>query len=493
MTVFPDHFMWGTASSASQSEGGWNEGRRGKSIQDVITSADARGNRLITWNDKFSNPHASSAAGFHVPMDGQLEVMKQYYYPNHFGVDFYHRWREDLDLLQQLGVRCFWTSISWSRIFPGGTDETPNPEGLAFYRELFQELKSRGIEPVVTLFRDDAPLTLESQDDGWNGRKIIDEFVRYAEVCMQEYKDLVKYWVPVHEVNGPLVAFSQKKKLGSSTLEHAFRLTHHLLLASARVAKLGHEISPDFQIGGSLASVAVYPSTPSPQDVRLANDTWACNILYAADGLMRGRYPVLAEPFWKRSGLDIDLLEEDKKVLAEGTCDFLSFSYFTSHTVSASGQDDDKTNYDNTVINPYLEYSPFLQSVDPQGLEIICRALYSRYEKPLFIAENGYALDEPWQDEPVEDTERIAYLQKMVETTGRLLEDGVELMGYSVWSFTDVIASGSGTLKQRYGLVHVNRDDEGNGDFARSPKASFDWYKKVIASNGADLSMEETE
>lgn len=490
MSVFPKDFLWGVSSSASQSEGGWNEGGRGKSILDVITSADARGNRLITWYDKFSNLHATSTAGFHVPEEGTLEVTDRYSYPNHNGVDFYHRWKEDLELLEKLGINCFCTSISWSRIFPTGEEETPNEEGVAFYRTLFQELRKRKIEPVVTLFWDDAPLAMEIRDDGWNGREIIDAFVRYAKVCMETFGDLVKIWIPIHEINSPIIMFSQRKKLGSSTLEHALRLCHHLILASARVIALGHEMNPEFKMGTSLATVAIYPYSGRPRDVRRASETWQRFMLDPADALLRGYYPSTAQAYWKDGGLDPDVLERDRKEIEKGKADFLSISYFTSHTIQ-EGAEDERTTYPHTVVNEHVTYSSFMQADDPTGLEILCGTLYGRYEKPIFIMENGWGEEEKPEDGKVEDEQRITYLRGVLRSVADLLKSGVQIMGYSVWSFTDVITEWEGLLKQRYGLVYVNRDDAGNGDFARIPKSSFDWYRKVASSNGEQGIFEE--
>lgn len=492
MSVFPKDFLWGVSSSASQSEGGWNEGNRGKSILDVITSADARGNRLITWYDKFNNLHATSTAGFHVPDEGVLEVTDKYYYPNHYGVDFYHRWKEDLDLLEQLGINCFCLSISWSRIFPEGTEEEPNPEGIAFYRNIFQELRNRHIEPVVTLLWDDAPLAVEIQDDSWNGREIIDAFVHYAKVCMESFGDLVKIWIPIHEINSPIIMFSQRKKLGSSTIEHALRLCHHLILASARVIAMGHEMNPEFKMGASLATVAVYPYSGRPEDVRRAADIWQRFMLDPADALMRGSYLSMATAYWKNCGLDPQLLDEDRKDIARGKADFLSISYFTSHTIK-EGVEDERTTYPHTVVNEHVSYSPFMQAADPTGLEITCSSLYGRYEKPIFILESGWGEDEKNCEGKINDVERINYLRGILRSVAHLLKNGVQIMGYSVWSFTDVITEWEGLLKPRYGLVHVNRDDAGNGDFTRTPKASFDWYRKVASSRGEEGLFDEND
>lgn len=483
MSVFPKDFLWGVSSSASQSEGGWNEGNRGKSILDVVTSADSRGNRLITWYDKFSNLHATSTAGFHIPEEGNLEVTDKYYYPNHYGVDFYHKWREDLNLLEKLGINCFCTSISWSRIFPTGQEETPNPEGIAFYRELFQELRNRNIEPVVTLMWDDAPLAMEIKDGGWNGREMVDGFVRYAKVCMETFGDLVKVWIPIHEINSPIIMFSQRKKLGSSTLENALRLTHHLILANARVVALGHEMNPEFKMGASLATVAVYPCSGKPGDVKKAASIWQRFMLDPTDAAVRGYYPSTTQVYWKSCGLDPELLEQDREDIAKGTADFLSISYFTSHTIQ-EGAHDERTTYPHTIVNEHVSYSSFMQAVDPTGLEIICATLYGRYDKPVFIMENGWGEDEKTTDGKLEDKDRIAYLRGVLQSVKTLLENGVGIMGYSVWSFTDVITEWEGRLKPRYGLVYVNRDDENHGDFTRTPKSSFDWYGKVASSNG---------
>ena len=204
----------------------------------------------------------------------------------------------------------------------------------------------------------------------------------------------------------------------------------------------------------------------------------------------RGEYPAYAKKFFEREGIVLDMTPEDEKILKENTVDFVSFSYYSSRCTSAD-ENIEKTNGNvfATVKNPYLKASEWGWQIDPLGLRCTLNALYDRYQKPLFIVENGLgAVDEPDENGYVEDDYRIAYLREHIKAMKAAIEeDGVDLLGYTSWGCIDLVSASTGEMKKRYGFIYVDKDDQGNGTLKRTPKKSFYWYKKVIASNGEDL------
>ncbi len=474
----PKEFLWGGALAAHQFEGGVLETSKGFSVADVMTAGAVGVPRRIT--------------------DGVLEGE---YYPNHVGIDFYHRYKEDIALMAEMGFKCFRTSIAWSRIFPNGDEAEPNEEGLKFYDDVFDELLKYGIEPVITLSHFEMPYHIAKEYGGFLNRKTIGFFEKFARVCFERYKDKVKYWMTFNEINNQMnvandifgwtnsgVHFGDYEK----PEEAMYRCAHYELVASALAVKAGHEINPDFKIGGMIAMVPVYPFSSNPDDVLLSQQEMHKKFFFS-DIQVRGHYPNYAKKFLDRMGYDIDITPEDEKILSEGTIDYIGFSYYMSNTVKADANQDVSESTcaasSFTVDNPYIKVSDWGWGIDPKGLRYALNLFAERYEIPLFIVENGFgAIDEKEADGSCHDPYRIDYLKAHIEEMKKAVEeDGVELMGYTPWGCIDCVSFTTGEMKKRYGFIYVDRNNDGSGSLERSKKDSFDWYKKVIASNGEEL------
>ena len=244
---FKEGFFWGGATAANQYEGGWNEGGRGPALTDFTTGGSVKEPRKVTWIDKDGNAHATPQVHFDdaLPEGGDhYACLDDYLYPNHEGTDFYHHYKEDIKLFADMGFKMFRMSISWSRIYPHGDEETPNQEGIEFYRDVFKELRKYNIEPLVTIHHFDTPIYLVEKYGDWQDRQYIEFFVKYCKTVFTEYKGLVKYWLTFNEINNTLNVINM---FGDGTTDEDYkkRLTHlhYQFVASAKAVKLGHEIA----------------------------------------------------------------------------------------------------------------------------------------------------------------------------------------------------------------------------------------------------------
>lgn len=477
MTAFPKGFLWGGAVAAHQFEGGWQAGGKGVSIADVMTAGDNETKRRIT--------------------DG---VQSGENYPNHDAIDYYHRYHEDDQLFADLGLNCFRTSIAWTRIFPNGDEEQPNEAGLKFYDDVFDDLLSHQIEPVITLSHFEMPYHLVKKYGGWRSRKVIDFFVKFATVVFDRYKDKVKYWMTFNEINNQVGMMNEWSLFTNSGLlikpdedkeAVMFQAAHYEAVASALAVQIGHRINPDFQIGCMVAMGPVYPATPNPNDVFKAERTMQTNY-YLADVQVKGKYPAFLDRYFDRHAFNLDITLEDRDVLLAGKVDYIGFSYYASHVTEAS--QDEPTDFitmghNREVKNSTLQRSDWDWEIDPVGLRYALNWFSDRYEVPLFIVENGFgAFDKINQDGHIQDDYRIDYLRQHINQMRLAVEvDGVKLMGYTPWGIIDLVSAGTGQMEKRYGVIYVDKDDQGKGTLARSKKASFDWFQKVIRSNGDDL------
>ena len=477
MTAFPKGFLWGGAVAAHQFEGGWQAGGKGVSIADVMTAGDNETKRRIT--------------------DG---VQSGENYPNHDAIDYYHRYHEDDQLFADLGLNCFRTSIAWTRIFPNGDEKQPNEAGLKFYDDVFDDLLSHQIEPVITLSHFEMPYHLVKKYGGWRSRKVIDFFVKFATVVFDRYKDKVKYWMTFNEINNQVGMMNEWSLFTNSGLlikpdedkeAVMFQAAHYEAVASALAVQIGHRINPDFQIGCMVAMGPVYPATPNPNDVFKAERTMQTNY-YLADVQVKGKYPAFLDRYFDRHAFNLDITLEDRDVLLAGKVDYIGFSYYASHVTEAS--QDEPTDFitmghNREVKNSTLQRSDWGWEIDPVGLRYALNWFSDRYEVPLFIVENGFgAFDKINQDGHIQDDYRIDYLRQHINQMRLAVEvDGVKLMGYTPWGIIDLVSAGTGQMEKRYGVIYVDKDDQGKGTLARSKKASFDWFQKVIRSNGNDL------
>ena len=487
--AFPKNFLWGGAVAANQCEGAYLEGGKSLSLSDMLLGGDVNTPR------KFSP---------------KIEESK--FYPSHTAIDFYHHFKEDIKLFAEMGFTAFRTSIQWSRIFPDVDAAEPNEDGLKFYDELFDECKKYGIEPIVTISHYELPFELVTKYHGFYNRKTIDLFVKYATTLFERYKDKVKYWITFNEINMTLMSpqvgnlygvgiiqdedlkrsepcpFNELKDVPQQRIE----ALHNEFVASAKAVIVGHKINPEFKFGNMICHVSRYPLTPNPKDML---ETQRIDHLFndlCADVQVRGAYPYFAKKFYHDMGIDTAFMdnEDDKKLLREGVVDYYTFSFYMTNCVTVD-ENADKLN-DSMVAgvkNPYLKASDWGWQIDSDGLRWTLNKLASRYpDTPIMIVENGLgAFDKVEADGSIHDDYRIDYFRKHIRAMREAVEDGVPLIGYTTWGPIDLVSAGTGQYAKRYGFIYVNRHDDGTGDFTRSRKDSFFWYKKVIASNGENL------
>ena len=475
MGSLPKNFLWGGATAANQCEGGYLEGGKGLGTVDVIPWGEDRRAVMLGVKDYRTLPEDA-------------------YYPYHEAIDMYHHWKEDIALMAEMGFRCCRFSFAWSRIFPTGEEEEPNEEGLRFYEDMIDEMLARGIQLVVTICHFDVPLHLEQKYGSWRSRKLIDAYLCYCEVIFRRFRDKVTYWMTFNEINMlmhlPFMGAGISIREGENELQIKYQAAHNELVASAMATKLAHEINPDFQIGCMLAAGQFYPYSCNPADVwdALSKDR---NNYFFIDVQSRGAYPSYAKKFLERNGIVLEMNPEDEQLLKENTVDFIAFSYYASRLTSADPNAGVSTggNVIKSLRNPYLQASEWGWQIDPQGLRITMNSLYDRYQKPLFIVENGLgAVDKVEEDGSIQDDYRIAYLEAHIKEMMKAVEeDGVELIGYTPWGWIDLVSASTGEMKKRYGFVYVDKDNAGNGTLKRRRKKSFEWYKRVIATNGECL------
>lgn len=466
--TFPDGFLWGGATAANQIEGAYLTDGKGLSIQDVMPGGI------------MSPPTAEPT-----PDNLKLE-----------GIDFYHRYAEDIALFAEMGFSVFRFSIAWSRIFPRGDESEPNEAGLAFYDRVLDELEKHGIEPLVTISHYETPLHLAQQYDGWTSRELIEFYERYCRVLFERYGSRVKYWLTFNEINAlvhaPLLAggiLTPKAELSPSQLYQAM---HHELVASARATRLAHELMPGSQVGCMIIAIPTYPLTPDPADVLAASRASHTNLAFG-DVHCRGEYPGYFLRHLREEGIELDITDEDRAILREHTVDFVSFSYYMS--VCESGDPEVKASGAGNIMggipNPTLEASQWGWQIDPVGLRLVLSEYWERWQKPLFIVENGLGA----RDELVEvdgaptvlDDYRIDYLNDHLVQAREAIRDGVDLLGFTSWGPIDLVSASTAQMSKRYGFIYVDRDNDGHGTLARYRKKSFGWYRDLIASNGATL------
>lgn len=466
------NFLWGGATAANQLEGGYKEGGRGLANVDVVPAGPDRA-AVIRGKMKM------------------FDFDDSHYYPAKEAIDFYHHYKEDIAMLGEMGFTTYRMSIAWSRIFPLGDETEPNEEGLAFYEDIFRECRKHNIEPLVTLTHFDCPIHLVEQYGAWRSRELIGFYERFCRAVFTRYRGLVTYWITFNEINmllhAPFMAAGIYLGDEENQEQILYNAAHHELVASALATKTGHDIDPDNKIGCMLAAGQYYAHTCAPEDVWEAHLANRENFFFI-DVQARGAYPAYALKEMERKNIRIPFENGDKELLKDHTVDFISFSYYSSRCSSADPAENEKTagNIFASVKNPYLKASEWGWQIDPLGLRITMNALYERYEKPLFIVENGLgAIDNPDENGYVEDDYRIDYLSAHIRAMIEAVElDGVELWGYTSWGPIDLVSAGTGEMKKRYGFIYVDRDNEGNGTLKRSRKKSFNWYKEVIATNG---------
>lgn len=471
---FKDDFLWGGATAANQCEGGYNQDGRGLANVDVCPIGVDR-SAVITGNLKMYN------------------FDDEHFYPAKIAIDMYHNFESDIKLFAEMGFKVYRMSIGWTRIFPKGDEEKPNEKGLEFYEKVFKECKKYGIEPLVTITHFDCPMHLIEKYGGWRNRKMIDFYEKLCRIIFTRYKGLVKYWITFNEINmilhAPFMGAGICFEEGEDKEGVKYQAAHHELVASAMATKIAHEIDENNKIGCMFAAGSVYPYSCKPEDVWKATQVDRENYFFV-DVQARGKYPNYALKEMEFKGITPIMEEGDYELLKENTVDFISFSYYNSRCVKADDNCDVvEGNLFESVKNPYLSYSQWGWPIDPLGLRITLNHIYDRYEKPLFIVENGLgAKDVINENGEIEDDYRINYLRDHIKAMRDAVNlDGVDLLGYTTWGPIDLVSAGSGEMEKRYGFIYVDRDNNGNGTLERKKKKSFYWYKKVIKSNGENL------
>ncbi|OIN29113.1 glycoside hydrolase family 1 protein [Vibrio barjaei] len=462
MTQFPDNFLWGGAIAANQVEGSYNLDGKGLSTSDMLPSG-------------ILSPHQTR--------DERTPGIKD------LAIDFYNRYPEDIALFDEMGFNCLRLSIAWTRIFPNGDDAQPNEAGLAYYDRLFDELAKYNMTPFVTLSHYEMPYALVENYGGWGNRKLIEMFERYVTTVFERYKNKVKLWLTFNEINMSLHApFTGVGLQEDATEQEIYQAIHHQLVANAKAVKLCQKIVPDGKIGNMLLGALNYPYTCNPDDVIAAmheNNKW----LFFGDVQTRGQYPGYMLRYFRENQIELDIHDGDLETIAQASVDFISFSYYASGCASADPKQKEVGNIVDSVPNPYLEKSQWGWLIDPKGLRILLNFLHDRYQKPLFIVENGLgARDEIDANGNIEDDYRIKYLNDHLVQAREAIEDGVELMGFTSWGPIDLVANSTAEMSKRYGFIYVDRHDDGNGTLERKRKKSFHWYQEVIKTQGKSLS-----
>ena len=476
--AFPESFLWGGATAANQYEGAWNVDGKGASIPDHMRGGDVNTPRQI---DAEFDPDAL--------------------YPSWEATDFYHHYEEDIALFAEMGWNVFRLSVNWTRIYPTGLEDEPNEAGLAFYDKVFDCCRAHGIEPLVTISHYELPYALVEKYDGWLSRELVDIFFKYGKTVLDRYHGKVTYFLTFNEINiglanmgctlstGLIKGFTGTMAEIDRTATERFQAVHHQFVASSKLIKYAHENYPEVKMGNMIAFLPTYPLTCNPADVLANQATMRQMDWYCSDVQVRGHYPYYAKRLWAENGIELDIQPGDEELLAEGTVDFYTFSYYQTNTVSVDPNAEQmKGNMTMGGKNPYLEASDWGWQIDPTGLRITLNEIYDRYHLPLMVVENGLgAFDEKEADGSVHDPYRVDYLRKHIVAMEEAVADGVDLMGYTWWGPIDVVSAGTGEMRKRYGFIYVDKYDDGTGDLSRSRKDSFFWYQKCIKSNGEDL------
>ena len=469
--VFPKNFFWGASSAAWQVEGAVNE--------------DGRTPAVIDLNSQTKKPFAD----------------------NSIASDHYHHYKEDVALMKEAGFTSYRFSIAWPRIYPDNSG-VPNQKGIDFYNHLIDELKANGIEPIVTLYHYDMPVWVDKEYNGWYGRGIVDAFDQYVRTCFKEFGDRVKYWLSINEQNMQIVygEWLGVCKNKDTWFTDQWKVNHIMNLCHAKAVIACHELVPDGKIGPVPGMVPIYSNTGNPMDqiARLNAEEFTEKIW--KDFYVHQKYSNFIINYWKENNIDPDIRPEDQKLFNQAKIDYFGVNCYRSNTAAEAKVDEKPQAYElnklgikgnlkfpvvpgeyKLVYNDYVQYTDWDWEIDPVAMRYVLRDMWNLYHLPMVITENGYGAHEDVDENgEVNDVERIEFLKNQIYQVGLAIQDGVQVIGYNPWSFTDLLSTGNGMAK-RYGLVFINRTDDDLRDLSRIKKASFYWYSKLIKSNGTDL------
>lgn len=463
--MFSNDFLWGASTSAFQIEGAYNEDNKG------LTSMDVRS----------------------LKKEGTIATTK-------VAIDHYHRYKEDVQLMKELGMKAYRMSISWARIILDGNGDV-NQKGIDFYNSLIDELVMNGITPIVTLYHFDFPMALIEKYHGFESRECIKDFIRYCRVCFENFGDRVKYWLTINE---QMVITTQPEFQGiinenqQVSKQTAWQAYHHMCIAHALVIKEYRSMNLKGKIGPVLSYPTYYPASVRPEDVLVAKQIEDLKVFCLADVHFYGQHPQYLTNYLTKNNIMFKVLEEDVELLANAKPDFIALNWYTTGIVGAyrdgrEVNDEEsglKPRRDRNIkglaqfyMNPYLEYNEWNWNSDPVGLRYALLRMWERYHLPLMVVENGLGHRDVLENGHIHDDYRIEYLRGMVENMSLAINDGVDMIAYCPWSFLDVLSSSDG-IEKRYGLVYVDRTDNDIKDLKRIPKDSYYWYQECIQKNG---------
>ncbi len=481
MSKFPKNFLFGGAISACQAEGGWNEDGRTLTIPDIVKKI--RPEERKTFNQATITKEDVEK--------GKVGPVSDY--PKRWGIDFYHTYKEDIKLMKEMGFKVFRFSIALSRVFPNLDEEEPNPKALEYYDNLIDCVIDNGMEPLVTMSHFDPPIAIIDKYGGWYNRKMIDIFFKYSKILLDRYHDKVKYWLPFNEINAAVLAPFKGVAVLNDEEDYenkCWNSAHNQFVAAAKTVKYGHEHYPECRFGCMVAYMECYPYSCDPRDVLFTNQYDEMTNLVFLDVQAKGKYPYFAHKYFKDHNVTLNIEQDDESILKEGIVDWVGYSYYQSNVQSYSqiGKTVINGNLKGGLKNKYLTANDWGWQIDPVGLRILTNKLYDRYNKPLFVLENGIGMIESLDEEnKIHDSYRIDYLREHLKALKDSIDDGCEVLGYTWWGPIDLISSGTSEMAKRYGFIFVDQDDEGNGSKKRYKKDSFDYYKHIIETSGEEL------
>lgn len=479
-SYFPKNFLWGGAQAASQADGAYREDGKGLNSSDVQPFLKGLSNEEIQKIEVQGMTLAQAKAGV---------TDQEHYYPKRYGIDFYHTYESDIDLLSEMGFKTFRTSLDWSRIFPNGDDEEPNVAALEHYSKMIDYLLSKNIEPIITMNHYETPLNITFKYGGWPNKDVIPMFEKFGKTLLDWFGDRVKYWIVVNQINmvqtEPWLSVGVAADQYDNLAEALYQSTHNQMVAAAWIKSYAKTLNhPNLNIGTMVADGTVFPATAKPADVVLALQHNRMQYMFT-DVQFRGAYPKFAQNYFTDHDIKLAITDAEMKLIKENPMDFLGISYYYFQMVDSTKN---KYEVNDTTPNPHLKASPWGWAIDPQGFYNTLSQYADRYGKPIIIAENGIGMyDELTEDKKVHDDYRVDYLRQHIEQVGRAIHDGANVIAYCAWGPIDIVSCSSQQMSKRYGFIYVDSDDEGNGTGARYKKDSFTWYKKVIATNGEEL------
>lgn len=469
-------FLWGGSIAAHQVEGAWDEDGKGPAIMDFVTAGEY-----------------GQARGIHESIQDGVR------YPSHTGIDFYHRYPEDIKFLAGMGINALRISIDWSRIYPQGDEIEPNKAGIEFYQNLVDELLKYKIKPIVTLYHFEMPINLVRKYGSWENKKVIEYYLRFCETMFQALKGKVTHWVTFNEMNhiDPqseasdiftyIIAGLKYSELTNKKQTLA-NIGYNMTLASCAAVRLGHKIDKHNEMGCVFGIEPVYAVNSDPNNVLTAFKQMDRDF-YQIDAMCNKKFPQYKLDEYKNQGINLAVSAEDAQIFKEGSLDFIGMNYYASSVANYAGASEKGSALFGGLQNTFLPVSKWGWTIDPVGLRYLLNYTYRKYGLPIMITENGLgAVDEISADGRIQDPYRIDYLSKHIQEMKKAIEiDQVNCIGYLTWGPIDLVSATTGQMSKRYGFIYVDIDDQGQGTAKRLKKDSYYWYQQVIASNGAKL------